>query len=155
MAGTTKQAKGQRRRRAPLADPGKQVEVCQVSPRQMQQVLAILGLRDESLDLPSGRFALVELRHGRGEKRVRRVFKTHLLGPPATTQQMWGPARKAEIIAHATEALDGQANAMQWLQQPNRSLSGRTPLEVLSGDAPEEAERVDEILYGIEYGMYA
>ena len=44
---------------------------------------------------------------------------------------------------------------MHWLQEPNRSLSGRSPLAVLTEDAPEAADRVDELLYGIEYGMFA
>jgi uncharacterized protein (DUF2384 family) len=63
--------------------------------------------------------------------------------------------RKAEIIAHATEALDGQTNALHWLQQPHRSLGGRAPLDLLSRGSAEEAEQVDELLYGLEYGIYA
>ena len=41
-------------------------------------------------------------------------------------------ARRAEVISHATEALDGQVNAMPWLKEPHRALANRTPLEVLS-----------------------
>jgi putative toxin-antitoxin system antitoxin component (TIGR02293 family) len=81
---------------------------------------------------------------------ARNVLRERLPG-----RELRGAARNAEIIAHATEALDGQVNAMQWLQEPNRSLGGRSPLAVLTEDTPEAAELVDELLYGIEYGMFA
>jgi putative toxin-antitoxin system antitoxin component (TIGR02293 family) len=87
------------------------------------------------------------------DKPVRKALKTD--SAPADSDLSGSPARKAEILAHATEALDGQANALRWLQQPNRSLSGRSPLDVLTSGTSEEAERVDELLYGIEYGMYS
>lgn len=63
--------------------------------------------------------------------------------------------RKAEVIAHATEALDGQTNALRWLQRPHPSLGDRAPLNVLTQGTPEEIEQVDELLYAVEYGMYA
>jgi uncharacterized protein (DUF2384 family) len=44
---------------------------------------------------------------------------------------------------------------MHWLQEANRSLGGRSPLAVLTDNTPEGAELVDELLYGIEYGMFA
>jgi uncharacterized protein (DUF2384 family) len=44
---------------------------------------------------------------------------------------------------------------MHWLQEANRSLAGRSPLAVLTEDTPEAAKVVDELLYGIEYGMFA
>jgi putative toxin-antitoxin system antitoxin component (TIGR02293 family) len=64
-------------------------------------------------------------------------------------------ARRAEIISHATVALDGQANAMQWLQEPNRALTNRTPLQVLSVGSPEDMQTVDDLLTALEHGMYA
>jgi len=118
----------------------------------MREALAVLGLEGEVARRPGGRFVLLELVREKGKDRIRRVFKPSSL---SGAEAPGGAARRAEIIAHATEALDGQANAMQWLQQANRSLAGRTPLEVLTEDAPEAAERVDELLYGIEYGMFA
>ena len=62
---------------------------------------------------------------------------------------------RSEIIAHATEALDCHTNAMRWLQKPNLCLAGKTPLDVLTHGSSEETEPVDELLYGLEYGMYA
>jgi uncharacterized protein (DUF2384 family) len=44
---------------------------------------------------------------------------------------------------------------MHWVQDANRSLGGRSPLAVLNEDTPEGADLVDELLYGIEYGMFA
>jgi len=118
----------------------------------MREALAILGVEGDAVARPAGRFVLLEVARERGADRILRVFK------PSSAPTAEAPdvaARRAEIIAHATEALDGQANAMQWLQHANSSLAGRTPLEVLTEDAPEAAERVDELLYGIEYGMFA
>jgi uncharacterized protein (DUF2384 family) len=121
----------------------------------MRQALEVLGLSTEGEALPSGRFALIELPLKAGAEGVRRVFETRATGHLSSRQELRGAARKAEIIAHATEALDGQVNAMHWLQDANRSLGGRSPLAVLTEDTPEAAELVDELLYGIEYGMFA
>ena len=62
--------------------------------------------------------------------------------------------RTAEVIAHATVALDGKANAMQWLQQPNPHLGNRTPLQVAFSGESEELERVDELLSALENGIH-
>ena len=63
-------------------------------------------------------------------------------------------ARTAEVIAHATVALDGQANAMQWLKQANPNLSDKTPLDILFHGLPEEVQLVDELLSALENGIY-
>jgi uncharacterized protein (DUF2384 family) len=121
----------------------------------MRQALEILGLSTEGEALPSGRFALIELARKDGREGVRRIFETTATGHLSCPEELRGAARRAEIIAHATEALDGQVNAMHWLQEANRSLAGRSPLAVLTEDTPEAAKVVDELLYGIEYGMFA
>ncbi|HXM43834.1 MAG TPA: MbcA/ParS/Xre antitoxin family protein [Bryobacteraceae bacterium] len=105
--------------------------------------------------MPSGRFALIELPLKEGGEGVRRIFETPATEPLSCREELRGAARRAEIVAHATEALDGQVNAMHWLQEANRSLGGRSPLAVLTEDTPEAADLVDELLYGIEYGMFA
>ncbi len=64
------------------------------------------------------------------------------------------PPRIAEVSAHATVALDGQQNAMRWLQQPNGDISGRTPLAVLFGGTPEELQKVDDLLSAMEFGIF-
>ena len=62
--------------------------------------------------------------------------------------------RKAEIIAHATESLDGRKNAMDWLQKPSPNMGGRTPLEVLNQGEPEELQQLDDVLTALDYGMH-
>ena len=62
--------------------------------------------------------------------------------------------RAAAVIAHATVALDGQENAMAWLQKPNPHLDRKTPLQLLFGGEAHEIEIVDELLSAMENGMY-
>lgn len=64
------------------------------------------------------------------------------------------PAERTKVIQHATEALDGWDNAMQWLEYPNPHLSKRRPLDVLFNGTPEEVQRVDELLSSIQQGIY-
>jgi len=155
MAGTTKRIKPIGPSRASDSVPRTRVTVRRVARSQMRQALELLGLCADGEPLPSGRFALIELGRKKGEEGVRRIFETPASEDLSVRQELRGAARRAEIIAHATEALDGQVNAMHCLQEPNRSLGGRSPLAVLTEDTPEAAEIVDELLYGIEYGMYA
>ncbi len=63
-------------------------------------------------------------------------------------------ARAAAVIAHATVALDGQANAMAWLQKSNSYLENKSPLQVLFGGEAEEVQIVDELLSAIENGIH-
>jgi hypothetical protein len=155
MAGATKRIKPRRSPRGSDSVLRDRVTVRRVARARMLQALEILGLSTEGEALPSGRFALIELGRRKGEDGVRRIFETPATEHPSCREELRGAARRAEIVAHATEALDGQANAMHWLQEANRSLGGRSPLAVLTEDAPEAAELVDELLYGIEYGMFA
>jgi uncharacterized protein (DUF2384 family) len=57
-------------------------------------------------------------------------------------------------MAHATESLDGQANALDWLQKPSPNMGGRTPLEVLDNADPAELQQLDDILTALDYGMH-
>lgn len=155
MAGTIKRSKAGRSPRGSDPVPRDRVTVRRVARAQMRQALEILGLSTEGEALPSGRFALIELARKEGTEGVRRIFETPATGHLLRREELRGAARRAEIVAHATEALDGQVNAMNWLQEPNRSLGGRSPLAVLTDDTPEAAELVDELLYAIEYGMFA
>jgi uncharacterized protein (DUF2384 family) len=70
----------------------------------------------------------------------------------ALADSVW--LRKAEIIAHATESLDGRKNAMDWLQKPSPNMVGRTPLEVLDQGEPEELQQLDDVLTALDYGMH-
>ncbi len=126
--------------------------VQKVSRGQMAKALSELGVLNPGEAVTANRFVVIEVQPSKSKNRISKVFRTQGVESPVVPLQ--GPARTAEIIAHATEALDGQANAMQWLQKPNRSLGGKSPLDVLTDGGPEGAERVDELLYGLEYGMY-
>ncbi len=86
---------------------------------------------------------------------IRRNFKLIQVQDQASAPTRIPLRRKTEIIAHAMKALDGAENAKRWLNQPNHSLEGRTPMAVLAEGNPDYAERIDELLYGLEYGMYA
>lgn len=88
------------------------------------------------------------------ESDIQRDLRVVETSTDTRTPRVSGWVRKAEIIAHATEALDGQANAMDWLQRPNPGLGGKAPLNVLTHGDIDEVNRVDELLYGLEYGMY-
>jgi hypothetical protein len=57
MAGTIKRTKSGATPRAPDLAPTEHLEVRRVSPGQMRQALALLGLREEGKALPAGRFA--------------------------------------------------------------------------------------------------
>lgn len=63
-------------------------------------------------------------------------------------------ARTAEVIAHAAVALDGQANALTWLQRPHSYLENKTPLYVAFNGTPEEVDRIDELLSALENGIH-
>ena len=63
-------------------------------------------------------------------------------------------ARAAEVIAHATIALDGQVNALAWLNRPHTHLGNRSPLFVAFHGEPEEVDHVDELLSALENGIH-
>jgi len=61
--------------------------------------------------------------------------------------------RKVQIIAHATEAMDGQSNMLAWVQKPSQSFGGRTPFDVLNHADPDKLQRLDDILTALDHGM--
>ncbi|HXF27935.1 MAG TPA: MbcA/ParS/Xre antitoxin family protein [Bryobacteraceae bacterium] len=125
--------------------------VQKVSRDQMATALVDLGVIDPKHDPDVSRFVVIEVARGKGKTDSKKIFKVRPRHNRIATSEA---ARQAEVIAHASEALDGQANAMRWLQRSNRSLAGRSPLDVLTNGQQEGVERVDELLYAIEYGMY-
>jgi uncharacterized protein (DUF2384 family) len=62
--------------------------------------------------------------------------------------------RRYQIVAHATEALDGQSNVTAWLRTPSPSFGGRTPFEVLDHADSDELQRLDDMLTALDYGMH-
>ena len=61
--------------------------------------------------------------------------------------------RVASIISQATETLGSQEKAKRWLQKPNRTLGGDTPLSRL--DTSIGFLQVENVLLSIEHGIYS
>ena len=55
------------------------------------------------------------------------------------------------LSVHAGEVFANQEKALAWLQTPNPSLNGRTPLEATATE--EGFQEADEVLTRIEYGV--
>jgi len=82
--------------------------------------------------------------------RTRARWKRRSRLDPAVSDRV---ARLARILALAEEVLEDRSHAVGWLREPSESLGGRRPLEVLATDAG--AEKVSNLLYQMEYGLYA
>jgi uncharacterized protein (DUF2384 family) len=61
------------------------------------------------------------------------------------------PGRFIFLSVHAGEAFASQEKALGWLQTPNPSLRGQTPLEAAATEVGYQ--EADEILTRIEYGV--
>ena len=61
------------------------------------------------------------------------------------------PLRFVALSAHAGEVFANQEKALLWLQSPNPSLQGRTPLEAAATEDGFAA--ADEVLTRIEFGV--
>lgn len=61
------------------------------------------------------------------------------------------PARFLSLSVRAGEVFANREKALAWLETPNPSLQGRSPLEAAS--TQEGFELADEILTRLEYGV--
>jgi putative toxin-antitoxin system antitoxin component (TIGR02293 family) len=61
--------------------------------------------------------------------------------------------RLARIFALAILVLESRANAVAWLREPSDALGGRSPLAAVASDPG--AEKVSNMLYQMEHGIYA
>jgi putative toxin-antitoxin system antitoxin component (TIGR02293 family) len=61
------------------------------------------------------------------------------------------PSRFIMLSVHAGEVFANQEKALAWLQTPNPSLNGRTPLEATATE--EGFQEADEVLTRIEFGV--
>ncbi len=59
--------------------------------------------------------------------------------------------RLARIVAFAEEVLEDPERAHQWLQDPQRGLGNRRPIDLLQSEAG--AREVEDLLGRIEYGV--
>jgi putative toxin-antitoxin system antitoxin component (TIGR02293 family) len=61
--------------------------------------------------------------------------------------------RLARILALAVLVLESRENAVGWLREPSPALGGRSPLAAVASDPG--AEKVSNMLYQMEHGVYA
>lgn len=61
--------------------------------------------------------------------------------------------RLARILALAVGVLENRGNAVAWLREPSEALGGRSPLAAVASDPG--AEKVSNMLYQMEHGIYA
>jgi putative toxin-antitoxin system antitoxin component (TIGR02293 family) len=61
--------------------------------------------------------------------------------------------RLARILALAVAVLESRQNAVAWLREPSDALGGRSPLAAVISDPG--AEKVSNMLYQMEHGVYA
>jgi putative toxin-antitoxin system antitoxin component (TIGR02293 family) len=79
----------------------------------------------------------------------RRKKETKLLELPQSDRLY----RLARIAALTREVFESDETARRWMRRPNRALGGLTPFEMLDTDIG--AQKVNEVLARIEYGVYS
>ncbi|MBS0416445.1 MAG: DUF2384 domain-containing protein [Proteobacteria bacterium] len=82
--------------------------------------------------------------------RTRARWKKQARLDPATSDRV---VRLARILAMAVLVLESRANAVAWLREPSDALGGRSPLAAMASDPG--TEKVSNMLYQMEYGIYA
>ena len=82
--------------------------------------------------------------------RTRARWKKRARLDAATSDRL---VRLARILALAMLVLEDRENAVAWLREPSPALGGRSPLAVVASDPG--AEKVSNMLYQMEHGVYA
>ncbi len=82
--------------------------------------------------------------------RTRARWKRRARLDPATSDRL---VRLARILALAVMVLQSRENAVAWLREPSDVLGGRSPLAAVASDPG--AEKVSNMLYQMEHGVYA
>lgn len=82
--------------------------------------------------------------------RTRARWKKQSRLDPATSDRV---VRLARILAMAVLVLESRVNAVAWLREPSDTLGGRSPLAAMASDPG--TEKVSNMLYQMEYGIYA
>src|SRR4051812_11182932 len=82
--------------------------------------------------------------------RTRARWKRQARLDPATSDRV---VRLARIFALAVLVLESRENAVAWLREPSDALRGRSPLAAIATDPG--AEKVSNMLYQMEHGVYA
>lgn len=71
--------------------------------------------------------------------------------PTKTDMEPPPPGRFITLSVRAGEVFANQEKALGWLQTPNPSLAGQTPLEAAATE--EGFQEAEEVLTRIEYGV--
>ncbi|MEP7244136.1 MAG: antitoxin Xre/MbcA/ParS toxin-binding domain-containing protein [Gammaproteobacteria bacterium] len=82
--------------------------------------------------------------------RTRARWKGRVRLDTATSDRL---VRLARIMALAVAVLESRKNAVGWLREPSEALGGRSPLAAIVSDPG--AEKVSNMLYQMEHGVYA
>ena len=82
--------------------------------------------------------------------RTRARWKRRARLDPATSDRL---VRLARVLALAVMVLESRENAVAWLREPSDALRGRSPLAAIVTDPG--AEKVSNMLYQMEHGVYA
>jgi putative toxin-antitoxin system antitoxin component (TIGR02293 family) len=82
--------------------------------------------------------------------RTRARWKKRARLDAATSDRL---VRLARILALAVLVLENRENAVAWLREPSPVLGGRSPLAAVASDPG--AEKVSNMLYQMEHGVYA
>jgi putative toxin-antitoxin system antitoxin component (TIGR02293 family) len=95
--------------------------------------------------------------HATLEKAVGISFRTYqrrkdALDKPLSPGQSDRTWKFAEILGRATELMESQAEAEEWLERPAIALDQRKPIDLLS--TASGVKSVEELLTRLEYGVY-
>jgi putative toxin-antitoxin system antitoxin component (TIGR02293 family) len=71
--------------------------------------------------------------------------------PNTELNEVRPPARLISLSVRAGEVFANREKALAWLESPNPSLQGKSPIEAASTE--EGFEQADEILTRIEHGV--
>src|SRR5882724_4679165 len=82
--------------------------------------------------------------------RTRARWKKRARLDAATSDRL---VRLARVLALAVLVLESRGNAVAWLREPSEALGGRSPLAAIASDPG--AEKVSNMLYQMEHGIYA
>lgn len=83
----------------------------------------------------------------------RTLARRRAANEPLTVEETDKALRLERIAGQAERVFGEPEKAKRWLREPKRALKGETPLAYLASEAG--ARIVEEMLYRIEYGMFA
>jgi putative toxin-antitoxin system antitoxin component (TIGR02293 family) len=99
-------------------------------------------------------------RHGYSEEEIwalvvpkRTLARRVAADEPLTVEETDKALRLERVATHAERVFGNPAKAHRWLRQPKNMLGGATPLAFLASETG--ARKVEEMLYQIEYGIFA